>query len=571
MGEKSSASPPELRTWVPWSELMLQPRTTIAEFKALLSKHSKPGFLIACAKLSVGFDYGPYARTVPSHKSFALLMPHLFPPELLKRVNWFAERKRLIFFQGQLRYLASEVIRLQPSPPEDLAGPENQELGEFMLRAGELLYKPHVVVQDKLSAMANLVAEFLPTYELDSPTDPMFAFLRFYIFLTIIIDRLPSHLLLFDAEKEFQKLFPFPLITYAEFIVAFALHATQERSNKNYDSAIDAALRKSWFKNVSISQDLIDQMFDSVSFSLENLPEPKDTLGYGDFEFIRDRPYFRHNGDLYLLDYEFALGKLESAVVWRVLRKLPENKKKPFLSFWGHVFEEYVVWMFETYADPTLNTLHPGPLYLGGTDQICDSIIICADTAVLIEAKLATCKASVRYSGDYLQVMEYLEDRLVTGAGVCQLLDAVKTICGSPGTLPGWMKGIKKIIPVIITKDDVGSSWVVNTYLNRRFKDQLGPKSHKGMIVTPLVSLNISSLERLIWRVKNNSFAEVLEERIHTNPDMTWPFDAACKYAQKGAARELHRHFDAFEDLTKKLIKDFDIREEDIASGPAQQ
>jgi hypothetical protein len=568
----SLANQPQLRMWVPWSELVQQQRTALAEFKALLSKHPKAGFLIACAKLSVGFDYGPDARTVPSDKTLVMLIPHLFPPGLVKGVNWFANQKRIIFFQGQLRYLAAEVIRLQPSPPEDLPGPENHELGEFMLRAGELLYKPHVVVQDKLGAMANLAAEFLPIYELDSPTDPMFVFLRFYILLTIIIDRLPSHLRLFDAEKEFQKLFPFPLVTYAEFIAAFALHATQERNNsKNYDAPIDATLRKSWFKNTNISQDLIDKMFDSVSFSLDNLPEPKDTLGYGDFEFIRDRPYFLHNGDLYLLDYEFALGKLESAVVWRVLRKLPENKKEPFLSFWGHIFEEYVVWMFETYADPTLNVLHSGPLYVGSADQICDSIIVSGDRAVLIEAKLATCKASVRYSGDYLQVTEYLEDRLVTGAGVCQLLSAVKTISASPEKLPDWLKGIKKIIPVIITKDDVGSSWAVNAYLNRRFKDQLSPKSHKGLIVTPLVSLSISSLERSMWALKEKSLADVLEERIHTNPDMAWPFDAACKYAHKGAARKLHKHFDAYQDLTEKLIKDFDMHEEDIGSGSVQR
>jgi hypothetical protein len=154
----------------------------------------------------------------------------------------------------------------------------------------------------------------------------------------------------------------------------------------------------------------------------------------------------------------------------------------------------------------------------------------------------------------------------VTGAGICQLLSVVKTICGRPEKLPDWLRGIKKIIPVIITKDDVGSSWVVNAYLNRRFKDQLSPKSHKGVVVTPLVSLNISSLERSTWTLKERSFADVLEERIHANPDMTWPFDAACKYAQKGAARKLHKHFDAFEELTERLIKDFDMHEEDIGS-----
>jgi hypothetical protein len=74
-----------------------------------------------------------------------------------------------------------------------------------------------------------------------------------------------------------------------------------------------------------------------------------------------------------------------------------------------------------------------------------------------------------------------------------------------------------------------------------------------------------------MWVPKEKSLADVLEERIHANPDMTWPFDAACKYAQKGAARKLHKHFDAFKDLTEKLIKDFDVHEGDIGSGSIQE
>lgn len=76
-----------------------------------------------------------------------------------------------------------------------------------------------------------------------------------------------------------------------------------------------------------------------------------------------------------MLDYEFALGKLESAVIWRVLRTLPDNKKDPWLSYWGLVFEEYVTWMFETYADPALHKLYPNPTYVSSNDQICDQII----------------------------------------------------------------------------------------------------------------------------------------------------------------------------------------------------
>ena len=74
-----------------------------------------------------------------------------------------------------------------------------------------------------------------------------------------------------------------------------------------------------------------------------------------------------------------------------------------------------------------------------------------------------------------------------------------------------------------------------------------------------------------MWVLKEKSLADVLEERIRANPDMAWPFDAACKYAQKGAARKLHKHLDAFEDLTEKLINDFDMHERDIASGSIQE
>ena len=197
------------------------------------------------------------------------------------------------FFNGQLRYLAAETVRLQseqPVPEVPEKGPQNYQFGELMLKSGELLYKKHVIVENELDDYANIAAEFLPSYEITSPTDPIFSFLRFYIWLTKIIPRLPAHLLKVDLEAEFQKLFPFPIITYVQFIATFAMHALRERQNQTYDKPIDATLRKGWFKNANIPETTIEQMFDTVSFSLDNMPKPKDTLGYGDFEFLKDRP-----------------------------------------------------------------------------------------------------------------------------------------------------------------------------------------------------------------------------------------------------------------------------------------
>ena len=567
--------PVEMKMWLTWPELTNGPRITKERFQAQLAKYPKSSILIACTKLSVGFGYGPDACTIPADHVVDLHIPIVFPPASVPHVSWwFHHEGRLPFFNGQLRYLAAETVRLKPPDPAPEIpenGPENNQFGELMLKSGELLYKKHVIVEDKLDGYANIAAEFMPTYEIASPTDPIFSFLRFYIWLTKIIPRISANLLNFDLEAEFQKVFPFPIVTYAEFIATFAMHALQERQTQTYDKPIDATLRKGWFKNTSIPEATIDQMFETVSFSLDNMPNPKDTLGYGDFEFLKDRPYFLFNGEMYMLDYEFALGKLESAVIWRVLRSLPQDKREPWLSYWGLVFEEYVTWMFEVYAAPALHKLYPSPTYVNSTDQICDQIVTCGNTAVLIEAKLATCTAADRYSGDYKKAKDYLEDKLVKSKGVSQILTAVKRLGAKGNDVPDYLRSIKKIIPVIITRDDFGGCWGVNAYLNKRFKDQLSTKSHKGIIVTPLVSLNISCLERMMWVLQEKALADVMEERIKADPTLRQPFDAAAKYVQRGAAPKLYAHVEAYKELAERLIVDFGMKEDEVAQPPVQE
>ena len=564
--------PVTMKTWMTWSELTTSPRILKEQFQAQLANYPKSGILIACTKLSVGFGYGPGGCTIPADHIADLHIPVVFPPALVPYVNgWVHHKGRVPFFNGQLRYLAAETVRLQPPHPVPEIpenGPENTDFGELMLKSGELLYKKHVVVDDVLNGYVNIAAEFLPTYEITSPTDPVFSFLRFYLWLTKIIPRISPDLLKFDIEAEFQKLFPFQIITYAEFIAAFAMHALMERQKQTYGEPIDATLRKGWFKKTKIPEATIEQMFETVSFSLSNMPQLKDTLGYGDFEFLKDRPYFLFNGEMYMLDYEFALGKLESAVIWRVLRNLPNNKKDPWLSYWGLVFEEYVSWMFETYAEPALNNLHPNPTYANSTDQICDQIIVCGNTAVLIEAKLATCPAAIRYSGDYEQVKAYLENKLVKTKGVNQLLNAVKRFGAD---VPDYLKGINKIIPVIITRDDFGACWGVNAYLNKRFKDQLSTESLKNISVTPLVSMNISCLERMMWVLQEKAFADVMEERIEADPTLRQPFDAAVKYVYQGAPPKLYKHVEAYKELNDRLILDFGMEEDEVSKPPLRE
>jgi hypothetical protein len=556
------APPPEMRTWVPWSELVGEPRGTVEEFRDILRRHPRSSVLRACARLSVLFNYGPDAGTTATEEATAKWAPLLFPAGLLDRIKALLSRRRVIFFQAQLRYLAAEIIRLNPFGGEDLAPVPDAMLGELMLRAGELLYEQHAKPTDELDQLANLISQFLPIYEMDSPTEAFIGFLRFYIFLTITIPRLPGELKTFDAPALFERQFGFPLETYAHFIFCFAMHAMIQRGKKSIEAAVDSSIRIETFKNMKVTADEINKMFETVSFSLDRLGPQQSPTGYADFEFLRDHPYFLQNGEIFCLDYEFAMGKLESGVLWRVMKGLEQAQKEPYLSFWGSVFEDYVCWLFETYSS-TLNMIYPAPKYLDDpTQQICDAIVVCGSTAILVEAKLATVRADIRYSADYKKMRAFLEDRLVCGTdrrvGVAQLVHALDRITSvPPSALPPWLAGIRKFIPVIVTKDDIGSSWVVNAYLNKRFKQE--SKRHKKYTITPLVSLSVSTLERLMKTLTELPFDEVLEGRMQEDKQLTRPFEAASKYAQSGIPGRLSVHMEILHNLMDRMTADFGL------------
>ena len=93
----------------------------------------------------------------------------------------------------------------------------------------------------------------------------------------------------------------------------------------------------------------------------------------------------------------------------------------------GPVFEDYLAWLFKSHASTKYNTYYPSPKYDIGT-QMCDAIVICGSTAIMIEAKIGTCRVETKYSGDYVLMKKYLESKLVGTAkdrkGVLQLTKA---------------------------------------------------------------------------------------------------------------------------------------------------
>lgn len=272
---------------------------------------------------------------------------------------------------------------------------------------------------------------------------------------------------------------------------------------------------------------------------------------------------------MYDIDYEYAVAKLESGALWRVAMSMPTERRLTYFGFWGDVFEGYVNWIFESYANKDKNAHYPSPCYFNGKDNksICDVIIMCGSTAVLIEAKAATCAASVRYSGDYKLVREYMDKRFVEGTdrpvGVSQLITAIDKIGTAPKeNLPEWLRSVKKIVPVIITKDDIGSSWMTNAYLNARFQEKLNRRKYNKLKITPLVSMNVASLERAIAAMQEMPFSDIMEDRIHEDPKLSRPFEAASSWVPRGTPGKMHKHIDIMKTLGTEIEADFGMVEE---------
>lgn len=563
---------PELRPWLTWTELTGSDRDSLGkrkELTALIVKYPRHNILRACASLSVLFDYGTDGNTTADEALTAAWIPRFFAPDLVEKVTAYAAAKRIIFFQAQLRFLASETIRLAPDVTPTAPVLPNEIIGELLLRSAEMLYKKYEKQSDQLDELANKAALFLPYYEIDSQHDPSFFFLRSYIYLTIIIPMLPANLQTFDIPKMFKEQFGFPLTEYCEFIFSFLMHAMTVRNKKSLATAIESGIHVGTFRNTTVSHEAIERMFQKTSFTLDELKAVKPEIGFADFDFLRNQPYYRHEDQVFCLDYEFAVNKIESAVIWTMLRNLKsDGQKDEYLGFWGHVFEYYVCWLLQTYATAAFNTIHLAPKYVDDpSKEICDVIVMCGTTAVLIEAKLATCPSKTRYAGNFKKMRDFLELKLVDGVGVGQLANAVVNITTDPERsevkvpeIPDWLSKVTTIMPLIVTRDDIGSSWSVNAYLNNRFEQNLlGRKRHKKIAVMPVVSLSIGTLEKLMDTLSKMSLDTVLEQRIKKNPTLLWPFDAASKYVHRGAPRNTPKHMEVLHEIEEKTIKDFGI------------
>jgi hypothetical protein len=77
--------------------------------------------------------------------------------------------------------------------------------------------------------------------------------------------------------------------------------------------------------------------------------------------------------------------------------------------------------------------------------------------------------------------------------------------------------------------------------------------------VSPLLSISVGTLEKLMGALNTRSLDLILEDRLQRNPTLLWPFDAASKFVHRGMPANTPRHMDVLNDIMSQTVRNFGV------------
>jgi hypothetical protein len=153
--------------------------------------------------------------------------------------------------------------------------------------------------------------------------------------------------------------------------------------------------------------------------------------------------------------------------------------------------------------------------------QVCDGIIVSDDATILMEYKGSTFTAKSKYGNDIELLRKELEEKLIgtefRSKGIRQLANAALSLFSRDGARK--IRGLDlsrttRVIPLLITRDDIGSSFGTNAYLNLKFRSLLGKQRKKlTKTITPLFCVSADDIEKVSNNLSDTSLTRILESR----------------------------------------------------------
>jgi hypothetical protein len=351
--------------------------------------------------------------------------------------------------------------------------------------------------------------------------------------------------------KEYQALCFGSLTRYIEF--------TLEKYQSNPS---DFLLTQGWYRTVSLPEETIVSFLKDISASateFQALIEAKNH-GTNDFTCFKNKPIFHDRDFFFVTDAAFLAEKAEAGAFWRINKALPGKSRLQFHQDWGIAFERYINWLVGESVDGVLNVLHPNPRFSDNGEEVCDAVVLCGDSALFVESKGSTFTAEAKYGKDPVTLAAEIQEKLIGTSGqkkgLGQLALHIEQVfrSKSPRQIEGLERSnIRKVFPVLVTRDDIGASLVMNAYLASKFRESFNRKA-VTVTVTPLFSLSAQDIELICGYLKDVSFASLLEERYRKDTKLLssfWTVDNAI--IEKLGGRTCRAFANAFDDYSRMV------------------
>lgn len=517
--------PPTITTYLRYSDFNRAVPSTLEQFEHALKAFPLEGLLRVCCALNVlvsNWDFG-YDENLQ-----ARIIREFLPPEM---AGWAIRSGKPVFHRHQLLFTAREALKHCPITQEQIIN-RAFEIGNLLLMASDHLGFEVSSIEDPLERLVEIIRISLPSIEASRLSSYVNTLARGALMNTRFLEPLRGRSDFVDVSALFEKETGVPLRTY--FVLLWgAMSRFSEERLANASDVGRFQIPMGWFQNTKVPFDLVDSFFHEVSASPDELASrtKKQSFLRDDFVIFQDKPLIRTSVGLFPIDLTYLAEKFYKGPFWRVNYGLPDNQRESFHSLWGEVFEDYMTWVLKEACEGSRNRFIADPRYESSPkEQVSDALVICDRAAILIEYKGNTFRASSKYNSARDEIKSELEAKLVTGSdnskkGVQQLAHAVERLCryDKPDGIEGVdFSGITTVFPVMVLRDDIGSVFGMNLYLNHRF--QFFKPKGLWRSVTPLFCFSADDVERLSPYLSDAMLTDLIEARHRKDKNLAMPF-----------------------------------------------
>jgi hypothetical protein len=525
----------QVQTYATFEE-MFGRKSTLNELIRDLKHFSRWSVLFTCSV--IGIILKLWERSGWAEENYDVLIDVAFEP---LRGGWFKLAKRLneptlVFHRRQLLFLMKLAIEHCPVAGYDLLAVPPGPFGTILLMASDHFHHglfPYPGPDgDDFDKISRLVAEFLPVNEY-SGFRVENKLTRAHLMMTRYSAQLREHPDYIDIPSEYERVSGISLRDYQVLTMGLIARITVLISLEKLraNSAV-IAIKPIDFHQTLVPQATIEAFFREFADTSENIlqlvqqgRQARRDFGANDFTVFRKKPLITEGYASLPSDVIFVIERFETGPYWRI-NSIDTATGDKLRRFWGPVFEAYVNDLIRSYAPNFIPAPH---LIDKPNEQLCDGLLVEGDALVVMEYKASMFTAESKYSGDYIKLREEIAKKLVRDSaerskkGVEQLAAAVKTLFADPNKLVVQgldVSQIKRVYPLLLTLDDVGSSLLISRLLGFSFDTAFQRDSVKGVEIKPLLCTDIESLEVAIPNVTDKPLSDLLQHWLDKDPQL---------------------------------------------------